>query len=219
MKLRSRLLIAASLLACSLVQAQAPHSDHFVIVTLENPSYDQFIGNADMPYFNQLASQYGLTDNYFATQHNSLTALMWLTTGSQVTTNNSTREIFNVDHIAARVWQSGKSWKAYLESLPSIGFTDYATSGPYLKRHNPFAYFSDVVNSNQRFNLVPLAPFFAQDIANRALPTFSYVVPDAGDDAHDGTLAQPGLGLQSNIPQLLADPDFQNHGRLLIRSD
>jgi acid phosphatase len=216
MKLHSRLLAGFCLLVCSLTQAQAPHSDHVVIVTLENHSYEQVIGNAAMPYFNQLASQYGLADAYFATQHNSLAALMWLTTGSQVTTNNSTREIFNVDHIAARVWQSGKSWKAYLESLPSIGFTDYAVSGPYLKRHAPFAYFSDVVTSNQRFNLVPLEPYFAQDIANRALPNFSYVVPDAGDDAHDGTLAQADQWLQSHIPQLLADPDFQNDGLLFI---
>ncbi len=216
MKLRSRFLIGLFLLVGSLASAQVPHSNHVIIVTLENHSYEQAIGNVAMPYFNQLASQYGLADAYFATQHNSLSALMWLTTGSQVTTNNSTLEIFNVDHIASRVWQSGKTWKAYLESLPSIGFTDYATSGPYLKRHNPFAYFSDVVNSSQRLNLVPLAPFFAQDIANRTLPNFSYVVPDAGDDAHDGTLAQADQWLQSNIPQLLANPDFQNDGLLFI---
>ena len=216
MKLPSRLLIAICLLVCSLAQAQVPHSDHVVIVTLENHSYEQVIGNPAMPYYNQLASQYGLADAHFATQHNSLAALMWLTAGSQVTTNNSTTEIFNVDHIAARVWQSGKTWKAYLESLPSIGFTGYATSGPYLKRHTPFAYFTDVVTSNQRFNLVPLDPYFAQDIANRTLPNFSYVVPDAGGDAHDGTLAQADQWLQGHIPQLLANPDFQNDGLLFI---
>src|SRR5437763_1734252 len=213
MKLCLPLLSPLCVLVTLIVQAQAPRSNHVVVVTLENHSYEQVIGNADMPYFNQLVSQYGLADNDFATQHNSLAALMWLTTGAQVTTNNSTLEIFNVDHIAARVGQSGQTWKAYLESLPSIGFTDYATSGPYLKRHNPFAYFSDVVNSNQRFNLVPLDPYFAQDIAS-SLPNFSYVVPDAGDDAHDGTLAQADQWLQNHLPQLLANPDFQKDGLL-----
>src|ERR1700694_4797982 len=216
MKLPSRLLIAICLLVCSLAQAQVPHSDHVVIVALENHSYEQVIGNPAMPYYNQLAARYGLADAHFATQHNSLAALMWLTTGSQVTTNNSTTEIFIVDHIAARVWQSGKTWKAYLESLPSIGFTDYAASGPYMKRHAPFAYFADVVTSNQRLNLVPLDPYFAKDIATRPLPNFSYVVPDAGEDAHDGTRAQADQWLQSHIPQLLANPDFQNHGLLFI---
>src|SRR5437660_5547231 len=216
MKSSSSVLLAVVCLACIGVQAQAPHSSHVVVITLENHSYEQVIGTIAMPYFNQLVSQYGLADSYFATQHNSLSALMWLTTGSQVTTNNSTLEIFNVDHIAARVWQSGQTWKAYMESLPSIGFIGYATSGPYLKRHNPFAYFSDVVNTNQRLNLVPLSPFFAQDIANRTLPNFSYVVPDAGDDAHDGTLAQADQWLQANVPQLLADPDFQTDGLLFL---
>ncbi len=217
--MRSRfflLLASVCLLNCIGMQAQVPRSNHVVVITLENHSYEQVIGNINMPYFNQLVSQYGLADSYFATQHNSLAALMWLTTGRQVTTNNSTLEIFNVDHIAARVWQSGDTWKAYLESLPSIGFTDYATSGPYLKRHNPFAYFSDVVNSNQRLNLVPLAPYFAQDITNHTLPNFSYVVPDVGDDAHDGTLAQADQWLQANVPQLLADPDFQKDGLLFL---
>lgn len=210
------ILLAVVCLACIGMQAQVPRSSHVVVITLENHSYEQVIGNISMPYFNQLVSQYGLADNYFATQHNSLAALMWLTTGSQVTTNNSTLEIFNVDHIAARVWQSGQTWKAYLESLPSIGFTGYTTSGPYLKRHNPFAYFSDVVNTNQRLNLFPLSPYFAQDIANRTLPDFSYVVPDVGDDAHDGTLAQADQWLQANVPQLLDDPDFQKDGLLFL---
>src|SRR5205814_9087310 len=119
-----------------------------------------------------------LADTDFAPQPNSLAPPRRITTGGQVTTNNTTLEICSVDHLAARVGQSGQTWKAYLESLPSIGFTGYATSGPYLKRHNPFAYFSDVVNTNQRLNLVPLSPYFAQDIANRTLPNFSYVVPD-----------------------------------------
>ncbi|HEV2962086.1 MAG TPA: alkaline phosphatase family protein, partial [Candidatus Angelobacter sp.] len=216
MKFRSPLLVVVCFLVALTIQAQVPRSSHVMVITLENHSYEQVIGNVNTPYFNQLVSQYSLADDYFATQHNSLAALMWLTTGSQVTTNNSTLEIFIVDHIAARVWQSGQTWKAYLESLPSIGFTGYAASGPYLKRHNPYAYFSDVVNSNQRFNLLPLSPNFAQDIANRILPNFSYVVPDAGDDAHDGTLAQADQWLQANVPQLLANPDFQKDGLLFI---
>src|SRR5437763_11064141 len=157
------------ILSAALAVAQVPHSDHVVIITLENYSYERVIGNPAMPYYNQLAAQYGLANSYYATQHNSLATLMWLTTGQQVTTNNSTKENFNVDHIARQAWQSGKSWKAYVENLPSIGFTDYG-SFPYLKRHVPFAYFTDVVTSNQRMSLGPLAPYLASDVAHNALP-------------------------------------------------
>lgn len=208
--------LVALFLFSTLAVAQVPHSDHVVIITLENHSYEQVIGNPDMPYYNQLAGQYSIANSYYATQHNSVAALMWLTTGAQVTTNNTTLENFNVDHIAREVWQSGKTWKAYLENLPSIGFTGYAVSGPYMKRHAPFAYFTDVVNSNQKLNLVPLDPFLGDDIAANALPNFSYIVPDANEDAHDGTLAEADLWLQTHIPQLLATPAFQKDGLLFI---
>src|SRR5262249_22983874 len=161
-------------------------------------------------------SQYGRADQYYATQHNSLSALMWLTAGAQVTTNNGTPEIFDVDHIARRVWKSGRSWKGYMSGLPSIGFTGYATSGNYMKRHNPFAYFADVVNSSQRNQLVPLEPHFLTDIATGNLPNFSYVVPDPDEDAHDGTLAMADAWLRKFIPPLLASPLFQKDGILFV---
>src|SRR5947207_10790226 len=208
-------LAAFLLLSSAAMVAQVPHSDHVIIIALENTSDEPVIGNTDMPYYTQLAAQYGLTNSYYATQHNSLAALMWLTTGQQVTTNNFTTENLNVDHIARKIWQSGKSWKAYAENLPSIGFTDYG-SFPYMKRHLPFAYFTDVVTSNQRMNLVPLSPYLANDVAGNALPNFSYIVPDALEDAHDGTLAQTDLWLQTNVPALLAMPAFQNDGLLFI---
>jgi acid phosphatase len=47
----------------------------------------------------------------------------------------------NVDNIVRQSTASGKTWKAYAESLPSqayIGSDVY----PYAQRHNPFAYFT-----------------------------------------------------------------------------
>jgi acid phosphatase len=198
------------------VRAQVQHFEHVVVVTLENHSYEKVIGNPDMPYFNQLASHWGRADQYYATQHNSLAALMWLTAGAQVTTNNGTPEIFNVDHIARHVWQTGRTWKGYMSNLPSVGYTDYAPGTPYMKRHNPFAYFTDVVTTAQKNKLVPLESFWNADIASGSLPNFSYVVPDADEDAHDGTLAVADAWLSSHIPQLLASRQFQKDGILFI---
>jgi acid phosphatase len=197
------------------VHAQVPHSQHVVVVTLENHSYEQVIGNTAMPYFNKLATQYALADQYYSPQHNSLAALMWLTAGAQVTTNNSTPENFNVDHIARHVWQSGLTWKAYMSGLPSVGFTDYTTTS-YMKRHVPFSYFTDVVTTTQKNNLVPLDNYFQQDIDGGTLPNFSYVVPDSEEDAHNGTLAMADTWLAGHIPQLLASPQFQKDGILFI---
>jgi acid phosphatase len=46
-----------------------------------------------------------------------------------------------------------------------------------------------------------ICPFtqFATDLANDALPEFSFIVPDVDDDAHDGTPQQADSWLQSNV--------------------
>jgi acid phosphatase len=40
---------------------------------------------------------------------------------------------------------------------------------------------------------------FAADVANHALPEFSFIVPDINDDAHTGTQQQADSWLQANV--------------------
>ncbi len=203
---------------CAGCFAQVPRSHHVVVLTLENHTYEQVIGNPDMPFYNQLAKTYGLATQYYSTEHNSITGLMWLVAGTWVTHDDSTPNTFDTDNIVRAMKNSGgRTWRVYASNLPSIGFTGYADNTPYLKRHNPLAYFTDVANDPaQAQNLLPLDPYFQQDIANGTLPEYSYVVPDADEDAHDGTLAQADQWMQANVPQLLASPQFQRDGILLI---
>lgn len=196
---------------------QVPRSKHVVVVTLENHSYEQVVGNSQMPYFNSLIKQYSIADQYYATMHNSLSALMWLTAGQTVTTNDNTLEFFNVDNIVRHMQQSGRTWKSYQSQLPYVGYLGYNV-GNYVKRHNPLAYFTDV-ESSLKYNFVPTIPYFQQDIANGTLPEYSYVTPDMLEDAHNGTLAQADEWLQGNIPQLLASRQFQQDGILFIVFD
>jgi phospholipase C len=113
---------------------QMPPSNHVVIITEENHSFEQVIGNPNMPYFNRLAQQYGLALQYYATTHNSLTALIWLTAGALVTTNDDTRQTFNVDNIVRHILAHGKTWKSYAEDLPYVGYDGFNV-GEYVKRH------------------------------------------------------------------------------------
>jgi hypothetical protein len=55
----SKIFCVAVVLAalCGTCLSQVPRSRHVVVLTLENHSYEQVIGNPDMPYYNQLASQ------------------------------------------------------------------------------------------------------------------------------------------------------------------
>ena len=78
---------ALSVLFCALLTTAAvsqtvPRSSHVWMITEENHSFEDVIGNPDMPYYNQLAAQYGLATQFYANQHSSLPALMWLVAGA-----------------------------------------------------------------------------------------------------------------------------------------
>jgi len=171
-----------------------------------------------MPYLNSLASQNGLATQYYANTHPSIGNYFMMTTGQIITNDDSFNGPVNTDNIVRHLIQAGKSWKAYAESLPGIGYIG-GDSGAYLHRHNPLSYFQDVAgSSNQRQSLVPFGQF-AQDLHNGQLPDFSFVTPNMFDDAHNGSLQQADQWLQSNIGPLLSSPQFQNGGLLLIVFD
>ncbi|MFB3917583.1 MAG: alkaline phosphatase family protein [Terriglobales bacterium] len=201
--------------------AQVPASNHVVLVVEENHSYSSVIGNSSMPYLNSLASKYGLATQYYGNTHPSIGNYFMMTTG-QILTNddNQTPSSFPVsaDNFVRHLIAAGKTWKSYAEGLPSIGYTG-GNTGYYIVRHNPFPYFTDVLNSStQKLNLVPFTQF-AVDLANNQLPNFSYIVPNVMNDAHNGSLAQADTWLQQNIAPLLANPAFQQDGILIITFD
>jgi acid phosphatase len=199
--------------------AQVPSLGHVVLLVEENQSYSSVIGNSAWPYLNSLASSNGVATQYYGNTHPSIGNYFMMTTG-QILTNDDTQTPasfpVSVDNIIRHLLTAGKTWKAYAESLPSAGYTGGNVVGSdnnmYYVRHNPFPYLTDVQNSStQKMNLVPFTQL-ATDLANNQLPQFSYIVPDGGHDAHDGTPAQADAWLQQNLPALLASPPFQPGG-------
>jgi acid phosphatase len=200
------------------VPSGQPTFSHVVLVVEENHSYSEVIGNSSMPYLNSLASQFGLATQYFANAHPSLPNYLILTTGIPETFDDSFSGVINDDNVVRELVKTGKTWKSYAESLPSTGYVG-ADSGPYVRRHNPFTYLSDVQNSNtQAANLVDFTQF-STDLGNGALPQYSFITPNVLDDAHDGTLAQADTWLQRNIGPLIADPSFKASGLLIVTFD
>jgi phosphatidylinositol-3-phosphatase len=113
---------------------------------------------------------------------------------------------------------AGKTWKSYAESLPKAGYMGGDFS-PYVKRHNPFAYLSDVVQQPaQQARVVPFTQF-TSDLTNGQLPNFSFIVPNVFDDAHDGTLNEADAWLQRNIDPLIKTVSFKQDGLLIITFD
>jgi acid phosphatase len=161
-----------------------------------------------------------LATNYFANVHPSIGNYFMLTVGAIETVDNTFTGIITDNNIVRVLTASGKSWKAYLESVPSQGYLGNDVS-PYLKHHNPFAYLSDVVNSSaQAANLVPFSQLSA-DLASGKLPNFAYILPNAQDDAHDcpggalicndsDLLTAADTWLKNNIDPLINSPAFGN---------
>jgi acid phosphatase len=171
-----------------------------------------------MPYLNSLASQYGLATQYFANGHPSMPNYLMLTTGMTESFDDNFAGTISDDNVVRELTKAGKTWKAYEEAIPSAGYLG-GDALPYLRRHNPFSYLSDVQQDpSQAANIVPFSQF-ASDLANNALPQYSFIAPDVNNDAHDGTLAAADSWLHSNIAPLIGSTTFQNGGLLIITFD
>lgn len=200
---------------------------YFVI--LENHSYGQIVGNGNMPFLNSLITSRSVADNFFANTHPSIGNYFMLTTGQIITNDDSFSGVVSADNLVRELTAAGKSWHVYAESLPSVGFLG-ASSGAYVKRHNPFAYFSDVINSGtQAQNIVPFSQFPGA-LSNGATADFNYVLPNNNNNMHDcpaGMITCTDVDkeratdawLQTNVGPILNNADFQQRGLLIITLD
>jgi len=197
-----------------------PTPDHVIVVVLENHSFSQVIGSPSMPYLNSLANAHSLATNYFGDVHPSIGNYFMLTTGQLESVDDNFTGTVTDDNIARALNGAGKSWKAYMESIPSAGYLG-GNSGTYLKHHDPFSYFSDVVsNSAQAANIVPFTQIQA-DMAANTVPNFAFIAPNSVDDAHDcpgqastcldsAKLVTADTWLKTNIDPLINSPAFAN---------
>src|SRR5207249_10435486 len=118
--------------------------------------------------------------SYYANTQPSIGNYFEMITG-QILTNddNQTPSSFPIsqDNVVRELLAAGLTWKAYCESIPSVGYTGGDT-GQYAVRHCALPYLTDVQNNaTQRQNLVPFTQF-GTDLANGQLPNFSFIAPN-----------------------------------------
>jgi acid phosphatase len=203
-----------------------PAADHVFLVVLENHAFNQVIGSPFMPYLNSLAAQHSLATNYFANTHPSIGNYFMLTTGNIETNNDAFTWTVSSDSIPRAFAAAGKTWKAYMESLPSAGYTG-GDVYPYFKHHNPFAYMTDVLGSSaETANLVPFTQL-SSDLGTGTVPNFAFIAPNAEDDAHDcptggsvcldsDKLTAADNWLKNNIDPLIKSPALANSVFIIV---
>jgi len=184
---------------------------------MENHGYGEIIGSPDAPYLSQLATRYGVATNYVSVGHPSLPNYLALTGGDTFGITTDCTDCFQaapnlaVDRVAA----SGRSWRAYMESMPTPGYLGDAY--PYMQKHDPFVYYDDVrTDAAQLANVVPASQLAADLASAPTTPAFGWITPNMLNDMHDGTVAQGDAWLSGQIPALLSAPAWTEQQSLLV---
>lgn len=198
---------------------KVPVFSHVIVLMFENKEYSSIIGKSNLPNFNNLASQNTLLTNSYAIAHPSLTNYIAFTSGStQGITSNCTHCFLKVTNIADSIEASGRTWRGYMESMPSPCYI--GNSGLYVQKHNPFVYYDDIRKNSTRCaqGVVPLTQLDA-DLQNNTLPNFSWITPNQCNNSHDcsSTVADKFLGDQVN--KIITSPAFDQNSLLIITYD
>lgn len=138
------------------------------MIVLENRSYDEVLGNANMPWLNSAMKRYAVATNYRSIAEPSQPNYFALTAGTTggVTTNDAVT--LDVPSIASQLTESGGSWRAYMQGLRG-------KKGLYVRKHDPFTSYGQRV--------VPFTGF-AADMREGDVPQFLWITPDVCRDMH-----------------------------------
>jgi phosphatidylinositol-3-phosphatase len=193
------------------------HTSRVMVVLMENEEYSDVIGSSQAPYITALAGRYGLMTNSFGIRHPSLPNYIALTSGStQGIASDCTDCVVSARNIVDQLEGAGISWGAYLEDLPSPCFLG-ASSGLYVKRHNPFAYYTDIVRSRKRCERMVGFGRLHSDLRNDRLPRYVWISPNLCNDGHDCPIGTADRFLARTMPALLHE--LGPHGFLVLTWD
>jgi phospholipase C len=222
---------------------------------MENHGLDEILGNtADAPYLNQLASSYGVATHYFGVTHPSLPNYLAAISGSfqgiwddcpagasvtcapqdfsaeltsqQAARAASTTHLFTGQTLVDQLEAHGLTWKAYMQSLPTVGFSG-ASAGLYGQKHDPFMYFASIHNNAARVQrIVPFTQFSA-DLQSGAVPNFAWISPDVCNDMHGASscsdyhalIAQGDAFVRATASAIISSPEWKAGAAIVITWD
>ncbi|MGI8821077.1 MAG: alkaline phosphatase family protein [Chthoniobacterales bacterium] len=220
------LLANASLVAAVSIDA---NSKVFIIL-MENHNWSTIRGSASAPYINNtLLPIASSCDQYYNPPgiHPSEPNYLWLEAGTNFGILNdnppSSNHQSTTNHFVTRLRNAGISWKTYQEDMP-VGTCPTTNTPPYYVKHNPFAFFDDVVSSGCTAVMRPLTELPA-DLANGTVAQYNFITPNICNDMHDSCaptsnpIRQGDNWLAANLPAILSSSAYQNNGLILITWD
>ncbi len=176
---------------------------HVAVILMENEEYRDIIGSSATPYINSLARRYALATEMYAIRHPSLPNYLALTGGSTFGVDSDCTDCaVRATSLTDQLDRRGISWKAYIEDLPARCFTG-AGAGEYAKKHNPFVYYTRVINHPALCARVVSLDQLGNDERAHALPRFIWITPNLCHDMHDCNPVAGDRFLAELLPGLL----------------
>jgi phosphatidylinositol-3-phosphatase len=199
--------------------SKVPPFSHVFIIVMENKESNAVLGSSAAPYINQLAGQYAYAASYFGILHPSLPNYLALTGGGTFGISSDCTTCFVAgDNIANQLEHAGRTWKAYIESMPEPCY-----SGPdtqlYAQRHNPFIYYDNVRSNPSRCQKIVPFDQLQADLAANNLSQYVWITPNLCHDMHDCPVKSGDDWLRTWVPKILASSAWQNNGVLFITFD
>ncbi len=170
-----------------------------VLIVLENHSFGRIVGNRSARYLNRTFIPSGtLFTNYHAIAHPSLPNYLAMTSG---TTAGCTSDACPVDRYRAnnvfhQLSTSGRSWRAYEESMPSRCALAYTSL--YSRHHNPPPYYTNLMPTPCSRHDVP----YPSRLPSR-LARFTFVTPNVCHDMHSCSVRRGDRWLSRQVPRFL----------------
>jgi phospholipase C len=186
---------------------------HVVWIFMENKSEGSVVAPGSSSFVAALAQDCGLASNDHSITHPSLPNYLAATSGSThgVASDCPPKRCSQSGpNLFAQLAAAHKTWRAYVESMPTT--CDLVDSSPYLVKHNPAIYYTDVASTCSRWD-VPLdgaANGLAHDLAHDSLPSFADVVPNSCDDTHSCPTSAGDDWLRAWVTRIVATPAYRS---------
>ena len=178
--------------------------DRVITIMFENQYRSYVIQN---PFLKKLAAAGADMANYFGAFHPSQTNYLASFAGEicGVTNDIPPASPLMQETLVDILEAKNVSWKAYMEAYPNEPWnpdwedvdydeseqpiTQYPAAGEkelsrYYRKHNAFASFHNVQKDKNRWEKIVSDVEFWQDVANDALPEYSWFTPDIWNDGH-----------------------------------
>jgi hypothetical protein len=235
--MKTRLLsLALSLLILSaaapkLVATGITANSTVFIILMENHNWVDIKNSANAPYINNtLLPMASYCDQYYnpPSIHPSLPNYLWLEAGTNFGVADdappSVHHQSTTAHCVTQLHNAGISWKTYQENISGTGCPTI-DSYPYYVKHNPFAYFDDVVNGGNCQALMRPLTELANDLTNNTVAKYNFITPNICNDMHDSCaptnnqVKQGDNWLAQYVPLILSSAAYQNNGVIFITWD